>query len=606
MCGIVGMVGENLKVEDLVSSLQKLEYRGYDSAGIAYIGKQFDVYKRKGRIDVLKNGLKQRMNEKFFVGIAHTRWATHGEPSDANAHPHMDCKKEIAVVHNGIIENYKEIRDFLEHRGHVFSSETDTEVVAHLVEEEFDGNLLNAVLKAVRKLKGAYAIAIVHKNVPDMIVAARKGSPLVAGTGNGVGILASDVTPLLKFTKDVVFLEDGDVMVLRKDGFEIYNLDGVKQNRKMYHIDWDEKSAEKGGYKHFMYKEIMEDPLALVNALVGRVKNGRPFFEELEHFEEFLKGIDRIRVVSCGTSYYAGLVFKYFVENHTDVDVDVEVSSEFRYKRPHIKENDILIAISQSGETADTLESVRLAKKHGAKIISIVNVVGSTLDRESDVSLFMNAGPEIGVAATKTYVAELSVLYLLGLRIMELNGYWSKEAEEILDKLVRIPELLENVLRKDDQIRKLAEKYKDYKHFMYIGRGYGYPTALEGALKLKEITYIHATAYQAGELKHGPIALLDPNFPVFAVMPDDSLFFKTKSNVIESKSRNAKIIILGTEGNKSLEEITEDIIYVPPTHESLYPLMMAPVIQLFAYHIADLRGLDPDKPRNLAKSVTVE
>ncbi|KAF2959324.1 glutamine--fructose-6-phosphate transaminase (isomerizing) [Thermotoga sp. 38H-to] len=606
MCGIVGMVGENLKLEDLVISLQKLEYRGYDSAGIAYLGDNFGVYKKKGRIDVLRNGLKQKLNDRFFVGIAHTRWATHGEPNDINAHPHMDCKEEIAVVHNGIIENYREIREFLEQRGHIFSSETDTEVIAHLVEEEFEGDLLDAVLKAVKKLKGAYAIAVVHKSVPDTIVAARKGSPLVAGIGNGVGILASDVTPLLRFTKDVVFLEDGDVMVLRKDGFEVYNTDGVKQQRKIYHVDWDEKAAEKGGYKYFMYKEIMEDPQALVNALVGRVKNDRPFFEELEYYEELLKGADRIRVVSCGTSYYAGLVFKYFLENHTDIDVEIEVSSEFRYKRPHIKEGDILIAISQSGETADTLESVRLAKKHGAKIVSIVNVVGSTLDRESDVTLFMNAGPEIGVAATKTYVAELAVLYLLGLKIMEINGYWDREAEDILDKLVRMPELLENVLRKDPQIRELSEKYKNYRNFMYIGRGYSYPTALEGALKLKEITYIHATAYQAGELKHGPIALLDVDFPVFAVMPDDSLFFKTKSNVIESKSRNAPVIVLGTEGNRSLEEITGDIIHVPPTHESLYPLMMAPVVQLFAYHIADLKGLDPDKPRNLAKSVTVE
>ncbi|PLV57573.1 glutamine--fructose-6-phosphate transaminase (isomerizing) [Thermotoga sp. SG1] len=607
MCGIVGMVGENLKLEDLISSLQKLEYRGYDSAGIAYLQKDhFDVYKRRGKIDVLKNGLKQKLKDSFLVGIAHTRWATHGEPNDVNAHPHMDCRKEIAVVHNGIIENYRELKEFLEQKGHAFSSETDTEVIAHLIEEEFEGDLLEAVLKAVRKLKGAYAIAVVHRSIPDTIVAARKGSPLVVGAGEGVGILASDVTPLLRFTKDVVFLEDGDVMVLRKDGFEIYNMDGVKQNRRVYHVDWDEKSAEKGGYKHFMYKEIMEDPQALVNALVGRIKNDRPFFEELEHYEEFFKNIDRIRVVSCGTSYYAGLVFKYFVENNTDIDVDVEVSSEFRYKRPHVKEGDVLLAISQSGETADTLESVRLAKKHGAKIVSIVNVVGSTLDRESDVTLFMNAGPEIGVAATKTYVAELAVLYLLGLKIMEINGYWNKETDEILDRLVRMPELLENVLRKDPQIRELSEKYKDFKHFMYIGRGYGYPTALEGALKLKEITYIHATAYQAGELKHGPIALLDPEFPVFAVMPDDSLFFKTKSNVIESKSRNAKVIVLGTEGNKSLEEITSDIIHVPPTHESLYPLMMAPVIQLFAYHIADMKGLDPDKPRNLAKSVTVE
>jgi glucosamine--fructose-6-phosphate aminotransferase (isomerizing) len=313
MCGIVGMVGENLKLEDLVTSLQKLEYRGYDSAGIAYLGDSFGVYKKKGRIDVLKNGLKQKLNDRFFVGIAHTRWATHGEPNDMNAHPHMDCKEEIAVVHNGIIENYREIREFLEQRGHVFSSETDTEVIAHLVEEEFEGDLLDAVLKAVKKLKGAYAIAVVHKNVPDTIVAARKGSPLVAGIGSGVGILASDVTPLLRFTKDVVFLEDGDVMVLRKDGFEVYNTDGVKQQRRVYHVDWDEKAAEKGGYKHFMYKEIMEDPQALVNALVGRVKNDRPFFEELEYYEELLKDADRIRVVSCGTSYYAGLVFKYFL-----------------------------------------------------------------------------------------------------------------------------------------------------------------------------------------------------------------------------------------------------------------------------------------------------
>lgn len=606
MCGIVGMVGENLKVEDLVVSLQKLEYRGYDSAGIAFLGDEFEVFKKKGPIDILKNGLKEKGSKSFLVGIAHTRWATHGEPNDVNAHPHTDCRNEIAVVHNGIVENFREIKEYLISKGHKFSSETDTEVIVHLIEEEFEGDLLQAVMKAVRKLRGAYAIAVMHRKVKDLIVAARRGSPLVLGVGNGVGLLASDVTPLLRYTRNVVFLEDGDVAVVKKDGYEIYDMDGNKCERKVYYIDWDEKAAEKGGHKHFMYKEILEDPQALFNALVGRVKGDRVVLEELEPVEDLLKGIKRIKVVSCGTSYYAALVFKYFVENFTDIDVDVDVSSEFRYKRPHVRENDVLVAISQSGETADTLESVRLAKRHGAKIVSVVNVVGSTLDRESNVSIYMNAGPEIGVAATKTYVAELGVLYLLGLKIIELNGVWNEETKTVLDRLVRMPELLENVLRKDPQIRELSEKYKDYNHFMYIGRNYGYPTALEGALKLKEISYIHATAYQAGELKHGPIALLDPNFPVFAVIPDDSLFFKTKNNVIEARSRKAKVIALGTEGNKSLYEIADDVIFVPPTHESLYPLMMAPVIQLFAYHIADMRGLDPDKPRNLAKSVTVE
>ena len=604
MCGIVGMVGD-FEVGELIQNLKKLEYRGYDSAGIAYLlNNNLMVHKVSGKVDRLRELMRDELTKKISEGIAHTRWATHGEPNDINAHPHMDCEKKIAVVHNGIIENYKELKEELLRKGHRFVSETDTEVIAHLIEEEFHGDLLEAVRRAVLRLRGAYAIAVIHKEIPRVIVAARRGSPLVIGKSEGLSLLASDVTPLLKYTRNVVFLEDGDVALLKPEDVKIYYIDGTKPSRNFVRISWSEKDAEKSGYKHFMYKEIMEEPQAIVSALAGRIKKGKVFLEELETLN--IEDIHRIDLVSCGTSFYASMIFKYFLENHSDMVVNLEVSSEYRYKRPHVDEHAILIAVSQSGETADTLESVRLAKRFGARVLSVVNVVGSTLDRESDVSIYMNAGPEIGVAATKTYVAELVTLYLIALKFIERKEGWRSYYSDMLDRLLRIPEIYENILRKAEELRKISEKYMNYKHFMYIGRGYGYPTALEGALKLKEITYIHATAYPAGELKHGPIALLDRNFPVFAMIPSDSLYYKMKNNVVEARSRNARIIALGTEGNKELKEIGDDVITVPSVPEPLYPLLMAPIIQMFAYFISDMKGLDPDKPRNLAKSVTVE
>ena len=605
MCGIVGIIGEDFKVGDVIDSLKKLEYRGYDSAGIAYVrdGK-LSVFKSVGRIDVLREKMEERLDEGIDVGIAHTRWATHGEPNDTNAHPHRDCSGKIAVVHNGIIENFRELRAFFEGLGHKFSSDTDTEVIAHLIEEEYDGDLLEAVMKAVQKLDGAYAIGVIHSDHPDEIVAARKGSPLVIGVGDSVTILASDVTPIIRYTKRVIFLEDGDVALLKKGKVFVKRTDGREVERKFHEITWDESAAEKGGYKHFMIKEIMEEPQTLVSAMTGRIRNGEVVFPELEEIN--LGKIERINVVACGTSYHAAMFFKYFVEQHSDVDVSVEVASEFRYRKPHVDDRTLTIAISQSGETADTLESVRLAKRLGSRIVAVTNVVGSTITRESDVSIMMNAGPEIGVAATKTYVSQLTILTLLGLKIIKDRGFWSGRHKRILDTLLRMPEIFENVLDMNDQLRGLAEKYKDYEHFMYIGRGYGYVTAMEGALKLKEISYIHAEAYPAGELKHGPIALLDPNFPVFSIIPSDSLYLKNKSNLIECKSRNAKVIALGTAGNEELRELADDFVEVPRVVDELYPIVMSPVIQLFAYHVADLRGHDPDKPRNLAKSVTVE
>ncbi len=604
MCGIVGMIGSDLEVRDIVEALEKLEYRGYDSAGVAFLTKDgLEVHKSVGRISKLKEELGESVNFKVKIGIAHTRWATHGPPNIVNAHPHTDCTGKIALVHNGIIENFRELREYLKSSGHEFVSETDTEVIAHLVEEEYDGDLFGTVSKAVRKLSGAYAIGVIHADHPGELVVARKGSPLVVGLGDGIVVVASDITPILKYTKKVVFLEDGDVALLSRKGIEIEN-SGKVGSRKVHTIEWSEKAAEKSGYKHFMIKEIMEEPSSLVNAMVGRVKDGEVFFPELRglNFSDF----DGLNVVSCGTSYHASLFFKYFVEMHTDMIVQVDVASEFRYRKPHVGSNFVTLAISQSGETADTLESIRLMKRMGSPIVSITNVLGSTITRESDISIMMNAGPEIGVAATKTYVSQLTVLTLLGLKIIKDRGFWKERHSRILDTLLKLPEVFENVLQKSSDIRRLAEKYEKYDHFMYIGRGYGYPTALEGALKLKEISYIHAEGYPAGELKHGPIALLDENFPVFAIIPRDFMYTKMRNNVMECKARNAKIIALTDSDEDELIKTVEDHISIPRLPEELYPLVTAPIIQLFAYHVSDLKGLDPDKPRNLAKSVTVE
>ncbi|AEH50139.1 glutamine--fructose-6-phosphate transaminase (isomerizing) [Pseudothermotoga thermarum] len=602
MCGIVGLVGE-IKIADLIEALEKLEYRGYDSAGLAFLNNgKVQVEKTKGKVADLKNLVLDRIEQRINVGIAHTRWATHGEPNDINAHPHLDCSEKIVVVHNGIIENFRYLKNRLIELGHRFFSETDTEVIPHLIEEHYKGDLFEAIRKTVLKLEGSFAIAVMHADHPNMIVGARKGSPLIACEHG----LASDVPPLLKYTKYMVPLNDEEIVVISEDGMKVFGFDGVEREKRAIEITWSYEDAQKSGFKHFMLKEIFEEPMCLVSVMTGRIKNGKVHFEELEGLKERLKNINFVKVVACGTSYHAALSFKYFLENLSDVNVDAEISSEFRYKRQHLKPNDVVIAISQSGETADTLESVRLAKRQGATVVAITNVVGSTLSRESDFTLYLNAGPEISVAATKSYVSQITLLYLLALKIMEIKGIWDEKHEGLIDRLLRMPEIFEKFLDQVDNIHQIAAKYKDFKHFMYIGRGYGYPTALEGALKLKEISYIHATAYPAGELKHGPIAMLGPDFPVFAVAPNDFLFSKTKSNIIECRSRKARIVLLTNEGNEEAFELADDVIFVSNSIDELYPILMTPAIQLFAYYVADELGLDPDKPRNLAKSVTVE
>lgn len=606
MCGIVGLVGD-VTLSDLVEGLERLEYRGYDSAGVAFLkNSSLFIEKNKGKVETLKSKLAEMIGERITIGIAHTRWATHGEPNDINAHPHTDCQNKLCVVHNGIIENFKELRKRLEEVGHKFVSDTDTEVIPHLIEEYYDGDLLDAVRKAVKLLQGSFAIAVIHVDHPNTIVGARKGSPLILTTNGEIAGLASDVTPLLKYSRDMVFLEDGDIFYITVDRFEIFDVLGRKKERKIVRIDWSYETAQKFGYKHYMLKEIFEEPSCVTATLTGRIRSGKVNLPEIEDLQDLLKKANNLKVVACGTSSYAALSFKYFLENMSNVSVDAEVSSEFRYKKPNFDSDTVVIAVSQSGETADTLESIRLAKSKGAKIIAITNVVGSTLMREADRTLLLNAGPEMSVAATKSYVTQLVLLHLLGLKVIELKDQWNQECAKILDSLLRLPEVLDAVLNRSELVKEISLKYKDFQHFMYIGRGYGYPTALEGALKLKEISYIHATAYPAGELKHGPIALLGPEFPVFAIVPMDKLYSKMKNNIIECKARKAKVIALTSDDCDDVHDIVDDTISVNSFPEQLYPILMGPIIQLFAYYIADALGHDPDKPRNLAKSVTVE
>ena len=608
MCGIVGMVGEDLTIRKLVDALKKLEYRGYDSAGVAVNSREgLRVTKAVGRISALEKILGDELDSSVVQGIAHTRWATHGGPSDFNAHPHTDCTGKIAVVHNGIIENFDVLRIDLEKKGHIFKSVTDTEVIAHLIEDHYSGDIVSAVRHTLVDLEGAYAIGVVHQDHPDVIVAARKGSPLVVGSTGENGYLASDVTPLLKHIRDVYFIDDGELAVIRPGSVSISRLDGTSVKKSSTRITWGEDSAEKGGYDHFMLKEIFEEPQTLRNALMSRIKDGAPRFKEIDHLKEEIAKARSITVLACGTSYHAGLVFQRFIQDYSGIRIEVEVASEFRYRRLPEGFSDLVIAISQSGETADTLEGIRKAKRLGTRIISLTNVVGSTISRESDAVIYINAGPEIGVAATKTYVAQVAVLLLLGACISTIIGQSSSDIAKIVNELEGMPTVFENTLpAANEQCKRLAAEYSDFKHFMYMGRGYSYATALEGALKLKEISYIHASGYQAGELKHGPIALLDKDFPVFAIVPEDELKSKMISNIMETRARDAKVLAICSENDKEVSKTVNSRIEVPRVLDPLYPLVMSPYLQLFAYYIAVKRGLDPDKPRNLAKSVTVE
>jgi glucosamine--fructose-6-phosphate aminotransferase (isomerizing) len=610
LCGIVGYTGHKDDViELLIDGLKKLEYRGYDSAGVALcLDSRIDVFKKKGYIRDLEKEIKD-VKVVTSTGIGHTGWATDGEPSDENSHPHLDCTGKFAVVHNGIIENYKELKKELQERGHVFRSKTDTEVISHLIEENYEGNLLDAVFKTVKRLKGSFAIAAVTAYEPDVIVGARQDSPLVVGLGSGENFLASDIPAILKHTRKVLIIENGEVVRLTPEECLVFDFEGNRKDKEVLNVTWDAEAAEKAGFEDFMPKEIHEQPEAIRNTLRGRIRDDGvvDLSKEIKIPEEVLKNLERIIIVACGTSYYAGMVGKNAIELFAQIPVEVEISSEFRY-RPILAEGKVLvIAITQSGETADTLVSMRQAKSVGFPVLAIPNVVGSTAAREADGVLYTHAGPEIGVAATKTMTAQMVALYLFALYLAQLRGRIASEREKkFIDELKRLPELVEEVLKRSDSVKELAEKYSQYNNFLYLGRTHGLPAAYEGALKLKEITYIHAEAYPAGEMKHGPIALIDENFPSVFIATAGEVYEKIISNIEEIKARRGKVIALATDGDEKINELADDVIYVPFTFEVYTPLITVIPLQMFTYYIGKIRGVNVDQPRNLAKSVTVE
>ncbi len=600
MCGIVGYIGKDYAVPVLLSALERLEYRGYDSAGIAVIENgKLVVEKRVGKIRELVRALWGK-SYKGNIGIGHTRWATHGEPSERNAHPQVDSSGKFAVVHNGIIENYAELKRKLEAEGVKFVSETDTEVIVQLIAKNYRGDLREAVLKTVGELKGAFAFAVITTHEPDKIVGVKKGSPLVVGLGKGENFLASDIPAILSYTRNVITLDDGEAVLLTKDTVEVFDFDGLPKSKEIFVVPWDILSAEKGGFKHFMLKEIFEQPKVIGDTVSGFLS------QELElPFD--IKSIDRIITIACGTSYHAGLVGKYWIERFAGIPTEVVYASEFRYADIPVDEKTLVMAISQSGETADTRFAALSAKEKGATVVGIVNVVGSSLDREADYTLYTHAGPEIGVAATKTFTAQLAVLYLASLLFaLKREKISEEEFHKRVDAIAEIPQKVEKVLELSEYLSELATRYRRFKNFLYLGRWLGYPIALEGALKLKEISYIHAEGYPAGEMKHGPIALIDENMPVVVIAPRDRVYEKMVSNLEEVLSRKGRVIALGFEGDKLLKEKSESFIGIPEVEENLTPIVSVVPLQLLAYHIADQLGLDVDQPRNLAKTVTVE
>lgn len=610
MCGIIGYIGKNDNPRIGLEALKRLEYRGYDSAGLAVFDsakKEIHLVKVAGRINLLDAKIQQ---SNFFgnSAIFHTRWATHGEPNEENAHPHSGCQKNIYLVHNGIIENYKVLKEKLIKEGHRFSSETDTEVLAHLIEKFFDGNLEKAVRKALKLVKGTYGLAIISRDDPEKIVVARNSSPILIGLGDKEYIVASDPSAIIGRTKKVVYLDDGEIAVLTPEKFFITDLKQNKKEKLIEEIEWDLEEAQKGGFTHFMLKEIFEAPEVIENAIRGRMieKEGLARLGGLEGVEKKLRNIQNLIIIACGTSYFASLVGEYMIEEYGGLSVEVEYGSEFRYRKPILNEKTAILAISQSGETADTLASLREAKRKGALTLGIVNVIGSSLTREVDAGIYNHAGPEIGVASTKTFISQLTVLALLALFLGRRRQLSQVMGQRIVRELKEIPLKIRKILDQASQIEKLAKKYQKYNNFLFLGRKYNFPVALEGALKLKEVSYIHAEGYGAGEMKHGPIALIDENFPTIAICPQDSVYEKMISNIEEIKARKGKIIALTTEGNKKTKDLVDDVIYIPKTLEMLTPILSIIPLQLFAYYIGVLRGCDVDKPRNLAKSVTVE
>jgi len=604
MCGIVGYIGKETNPQIGLEALKRLEYRGYDSAGMAVFNfekKQIYCLKCVGRI----SNLEDKLSNSAISGtpfIMHTRWATTGRVNEVNAHPHSDCKGNIWVVHNGIIENYQELKEELIKEGHRFVSETDTEVLSHLIEKYFKGNLEEAVRKALKEVKGTYALVIISREDPYKIVAASLSSPLLVGINGKEYLIASDPAAIVSYTKKIINLEDNEIATITPEKFFIFK-EKVPQE-----IELEVEDIQKEGYSHFMLKEIMEQPRSLKHSQQGRIllEEGLAKLGGLEDVKDKLKEIKRLIIVACGTAYHAGLVGEYMLEEYAGIPVEVDFGSEFRYRKPILDENTALLAISQSGETADTIAALREAKRKGILTLGIVNVVGSTVSRETDAGVYNHAGPEIGVASTKAFTSQLEVLALLTLFLGRQREMSLVMGQRIAKEILKIPELVEKVLQTRSEVKKIAEKYKDAKNFLFIGRKYNYPIALEGALKLKEISYIHAEGYGAGEMKHGPLALIDKNFPTIAILTSDSVYKKTLSNAEEIKTREGPIIAIATEGNDEIKNITEDVIYIPKTLEMLTPILSVIPLQLFSYYMGVLKGYDVDKPRNLAKSVTVE
>lgn len=611
MCGIVAYVGHREAYPIIIKGLKRLEYRGYDSAGIALLNGGLNVYKKKGKVSELEESLVDT-ELKSTIGIGHTRWATHGEPNDINAHPHYSAMENLAIIHNGIIENYSSLKEELQRKGHTFQSDTDSEVFIHLIEDIYENlkcKLEEAVRLAMGQVVGAYAIVVMDVKAPNQLIAARKGSPLVVGVGKDEYFLASDATPIIEYTNEVIYLKDFEIVTIKDGQLTISNIDAQTQTPYIQTLEMELESIEKGGFDHFMLKEIFEQPRSIRDCLRGRVaaEKGHLVLGGMREYLNKISTIDRIIILGCGTSWHAGLVAEYIFEEFTRIPVEVEYASEFRYRNPIIREGDVVIVISQSGETADSLAALELAKSKGAIIFGVCNVVGSSIPRATHAGAYTHAGPEIGVASTKAFTAQVTVLTLMALVIANKKGTISEaQLRQLLFELESIPDKVEKALKLNDQIKVIAEEFKDSRNFLYLGRGYNFPVALEGALKLKEISYIHAEGYPAAEMKHGPIALIDEEMPVVFIATNDSSYEKVISNIQEVKARKGRVIAVVTEGDKKIQTMADHVIEVPQTHESLMPLISVIPLQLLSYHVAVMRGCNVDQPRNLAKSVTVE
>jgi len=618
MCGIIAYIGDKYCKDIIINGLKRLEYRGYDSAGIAILmpdnenngnspQNRIAIVKQAGKIKDLEESMKD-MDFDSHTGIGHTRWATHGAPTQVNAHPHADCTGKIAVVHNGIIENYAEIKEELLQKGHKFISETDTEVLSHLLEEyNNDGDLLASMQKLIRKIKGSGAIVALSADFPDEIVGARLASPLILGIGKDGNFLASDIPAVLEHTRNFMIINDFETIRIKKDKVEIFDMDGNPVQRDPFKVNWSITSAEKSGYEDFMQKEIFEQPFGIKETMRGRLVDGELQFEELDITEEQIRNLNKIQIIACGTSSHAALLGKQLIERWARIPVEVEVSSEYRYKNPIVEKNCLFIAITQSGETIDTLAAIREAKSRGAKIVAITNVVGSTVARESDSVIYTHAGPEIGVCATKTFTAQIIVMYLMALYFGKVTGNLNEdEYKKIVKEIELIPDKIQTILNDAVKIKKIADHLYKYRTFLFLGRIFGLPVALEGALKLKEISYIHAEGYAGGEMKHGPIALTDTNTTVVGIIPKDFVYEKMLSNIEEVKARHATIFAIATEGDTEIQKYSNHVFYVPSSIEELYGILTIIPLQLFSYYIAKNLGRNVDQPRNLAKSVTVE